>query len=139
MMSTSRWRAAMVSFVAVVLAFIGATSAARQPGFGGRGQRSQEQGLGSGYSRPARSAHGSRSEVIAPYGMVAASQPLAVQVGIDILKAGGNAIDASVAVNAMLGLVEPHMNGVGGDLFAILMGCQDGEAICAERDGPRPV
>ena len=119
-MSTNRWRAATVSFVAVVLAFIGATSAAQQPGFGGRGQRSQEQGLGSGYSRPARSAHGSRSEVIAPYGMVAASQPLAVQVGIDILKAGGNAIDAAVAVNAMLGLVEPHMNGVGGDLFAIL-------------------
>ncbi|MCE2541504.1 MAG: gamma-glutamyltransferase, partial [Acidobacteria bacterium] len=52
--------------------------------------------------------------------MVAASQPLAAQVGIDILKAGGNAIDAAVAVNAVLGLVEPHMNGVGGDLFAIL-------------------
>jgi gamma-glutamyltranspeptidase/glutathione hydrolase len=76
--------------------------------------------LGHGYSRPARSPHGSRSEVIAPYGMVAASQPLAAQVGIDILKAGGNAIDAAVAVNAVLGLVEPHMNGVGGDLFAIV-------------------
>ena len=48
--------------------------------------------------------------------MVAASQPLAAQVGVDILKAGGNAIDAAVAVNAMLGLVEPHMNGIGGDL-----------------------
>lgn len=76
--------------------------------------------LGHGYSRPARSPHGSRSEVIAPYGMVAASHPLAAQVGIDILKAGGNAIDAAVAVNAVLGLVEPHMNGVGGDLFAIV-------------------
>jgi gamma-glutamyltranspeptidase/glutathione hydrolase len=76
--------------------------------------------LGHGYARPARSPHGSRSEVIAPYGMVAASHPLAAQVGIDILKAGGNAIDAAVAVNAMLGLVEPHMNGVGGDLFAIV-------------------
>ncbi len=80
----------------------------------------QGQGLGHGYSRPARSPHGSRSEVIAPHGMVAASQPLAAQVGIDILKAGGNAIDAAVAVNAVLGLVEPHMNGVGGDLFAIV-------------------
>ena len=138
MMSTSRWRAAMVSFVAVVLAFIGATSAAQQPGFGGRGQRSQEQGLGSGYSRPARSAHGSRSEVIAPYGMVAASQPLAVQVGIDILKAGGNAIDASVAVNAMLGLVEPHMNGVGGDLFAILWDAKTEKLYALNATGRAP-
>lgn len=76
--------------------------------------------LGHGYSRPARSPHSSRSEVIAPLGMVAASQPLAAQVGIDILKAGGNAVDAAVAVNAMLGLVEPNMNGIGGDLFAIV-------------------
>ena len=76
--------------------------------------------LGHGYSRPARSPHGSRSEVIAPHGMVAASQPLAAQVGLDILKAGGNAVDAAVAVNAVLGLVEPHMNGVGGDLYALV-------------------
>jgi len=76
--------------------------------------------LAQGYSRPARSPHSSRSEVIAPTGMVAASQPLAAQVGLDILKAGGNAIDAAVAVNAMLGLVEPNMNGAGGDLFAIV-------------------
>ncbi|MBD93024.1 MAG: gamma-glutamyltransferase [Acidobacteria bacterium] len=85
-----------------------------------RNQDGNGQALGHGYSRPARSPHGSRSEVIAPYGMVAASHPLAAQVGIDILKAGGNAIDAAVAVNAVLGLVEPHMNGVGGDLFAIV-------------------
>ena len=82
--------------------------------------QAQEQARGHGYSRPARSPHGSRSEVIAPHGMVAASQPLAAQVGLDILKAGGNAVDAAVAVNAMLGLVEPHMNGVGGDLFALV-------------------
>ena len=85
-----------------------------------RNQDGNGQALGHGYSRPARSPHGSRSEVIAPHGMVAASHPLAAQVGIDILKAGGNAIDAAVAVNAVLGLVEPHMNGVGGDLFAIV-------------------
>ena len=82
--------------------------------------QAQEGALGHGYSRPARSPHSSRSEVIAPHGMVAASQPLAAQVGLDVLKAGGNAIDAAVAVNAVLGLVEPHMNGVGGDLFALV-------------------
>ena len=61
-----------------------------------------------------------RSEVIAQHGMAATSQPLATQVCLDILKQGGNAIDAAIAGNAMLGLVEPTGNGIGGDLFAII-------------------
>lgn len=73
-----------------------------------------------GYDRPARTPGASRSPAMARNGMVAASQPLAAQVGVQVLRSGGNAIDAAVAVNAMLGLVEPHMNGVGGDLFAIV-------------------
>jgi gamma-glutamyltranspeptidase/glutathione hydrolase len=61
-----------------------------------------------------------RSVVMARHGMVAASQPLAAQVGLDVLKAGGNAIDAAIATNAALGLMEPTSCGPGGDLFAIV-------------------
>ncbi len=62
----------------------------------------------------------SRSEVIAQHGMAATSQPLATQIALDILKSGGNAIDAAIAANAALGLMEPTGNGIGGDLFAMV-------------------
>lgn len=61
-----------------------------------------------------------RSPVLARHGMVCTSQPLATQIGLDVLKAGGSAIDAAIAANAALGLMEPTGSGMGGDLFAIV-------------------
>jgi gamma-glutamyltranspeptidase/glutathione hydrolase len=70
--------------------------------------------------REAGSIFSTRSEVIAERGMVATSQPLATQVGLQILRNGGNAIDAAIGANAAMGLMEPTGNGIGGDLFAII-------------------
>jgi len=61
-----------------------------------------------------------RSMVISKGGIVAAESPLAAQAGVRILERGGNAVDAAIATNAMMGVVEPMMNGIGGDLFAIV-------------------
>ena len=79
-----------------------------------------------------------RSEVIAQNGMVASSHPLATQIGIEILKNGGNAIDAAIAVNAALGLMEPTGCGIGGDLFAIVWDPKTKKLHGLNASGPSP-
>ena len=79
-----------------------------------------------------------RSEVLATHGMACTSQPLATQAALDILKSGGNAIDAAIAANAVLGLVEPVGNGIGGDLFAILWDAESEQLYGLNASGRSP-
>ncbi|HEX7493592.1 MAG TPA: gamma-glutamyltransferase [Bacteroidales bacterium] len=79
-----------------------------------------------------------RSEVIARNGMAATSQPLATQVALDILKKGGTAIDAAIAADAVLGVVEPTGAGIGGDLFAIIWSASKGKLYGLNGSGRSP-
>src|SRR3954465_1007174 len=79
---------------------------------------------------------GKRHTVFARKGMVATSQPLAAQAGLDILKKGGNAIDAAIATAACLTVVEPTSNGIGGDAFALVY--YEGELYGLNASGASP-
>jgi len=93
---------------------------------------------GYGYDRITGEKYASRSEVIGQNGMVATSHPLATQIGLDILKQGGTAIDAAIAANVALGLMEPTGNGIGGDLFAIVWDAETQKLHGLNASGPAP-
>ena len=94
--------------------------------------------IGLAQDRIVRANFATRSEIVAQQGMVATSHPLATQVGLDILKKGGNAIDAAIAANATLGLMEPTGNGIGGDLFAIVWSAKDQKLYGLNASGRSP-
>src|SRR5438045_6527983 len=79
-----------------------------------------------------------RAELVARHGMVCTSVPAATQVGLEILKRGGSAVDAAIAANATLGLMEPVSNGVGGDLFAIVYSAKDNKLYGLNGSGRSP-
>src|SRR5688572_93436 len=79
-----------------------------------------------------------RSEVYAPHAMAATSHPLATQIALDVMKQGGSAVDAAIAANAALGLMEPTGNGVGGDLFAIVWDPKTKKLYCYNGSGRSP-
>ena len=83
-------------------------------------------------------ANWSRSPVVAQHGMAATAHPLATQIALDILKAGGSAVDAAIAANAALGLMEPTGNGIGGDLFAIIYDPKTGQLHGINGSGRSP-
>lgn len=91
------------------------------------------------YDRITGKDFASRSEVIATDAMAATSHPLATQIALDIMKQGGNAIDAAIAANAALGLMEPTGNGIGGDLYAMIWDAKSGKLYGLNASGRSPL
>ena len=93
---------------------------------------------GYGYDRVTGEKFASRSEVLGQHGMIATSHPLATQIGLEILKKGGTAVDSAIAANIALGLMEPTGSGIGGDLFAIVWDAKEKKLFGLNASGPAP-
>jgi gamma-glutamyltranspeptidase/glutathione hydrolase len=119
-------------FVAAMLVALAACS---QP----RPSRAPAPGVRSSAVSSAVVPPSSRSVVYARHGMVAAAHPLAVQIGVDVLARGGSAVDAAIAVNAALGVVEPMSCGIGGDLMAIVWDAKSGKLYGLNGSGRAPL
>src|SRR5262245_29707632 len=85
--------------------------------------------------RPAANPRATRSMVLGTNGMIATSQPLASAAGLKVLQDGGNAIDAAITAAGVLAVVEPTMNGIGGDLFALVYSASDGKLHALNSSG----
>ncbi len=92
-----------------------------------------------GQDRLSGKSFATRSEVLARNGMVATNHPIATQIGIEVLKKGGSAVDAAIAANAFLGFADPGMNGIGGDLFAIVWDAESQQLYGLNASGKSPM
>jgi gamma-glutamyltranspeptidase/glutathione hydrolase len=92
-----------------------------------------------GFDRPTGNGLAGRSPIIAHQGMAATSQPLATQIAIDLLKAGGTAVDAAIGANAALGVMEPTGCGIGGDLFAMVWDAEEKRLYGLNASGAAPL
>ena len=91
-----------------------------------------------GGDRPVGASFASRTAVYGLNGAAGTSHPLATQAGIDILKRGGSAVDAAIAINACLGFLEPTANGIGGDVYAMIWDPKQRKVVGTRRIGPKP-
>jgi gamma-glutamyltranspeptidase/glutathione hydrolase len=139
-MSTTR--SALLLAAVVVVAVLAARSAAQSPNAFGRPTADKPQPGSTIQAVPGSRAQGwpgqGRSEVLARHGMVATSDPLAAEAGLEILRQGGNAIDAAVATGAVLDVTSQNDTGIGGDLFALIWSARDKKLYALNSAGWAP-
>ena len=138
---SSRWRGALIG-AGVTVALWALAANAQSPNPFGRPSPDKPQPSGNIKAAPGSRAQGwlgqGRSEVLARHGIVSTSDPLAAQAGLEILRQGGNAIDAAVATGAVLDVTSQNDTGIGGDLFAIVWSAKDKKLYALNSGGWAP-